>query len=110
MIDNMHCQLLGYSYTGTLERGRSGGRVPKGFTQIIKRWAIAKNLSFSSANDLSRFAYFTAQKIAREGTNLFINGGREDILTEPIRNFADNLTKKISGLFIMELNNKIFEK
>lgn len=49
----------------TLEVGRVGGNVPRGFYYIIKEWAREKGLS---VDNLGTFAYFTARKIAREGT------------------------------------------
>lgn len=52
----------------TLEVGRAGGNVPRGFTDIIEQWSIDKGLSFASPKDRRRFSYLTARKIAREGT------------------------------------------
>lgn len=52
----------------TIEIGREGGRVPAGFYNIIKQWTRDKGLNFASETDRSTFAYFTAKKIAREGT------------------------------------------
>lgn len=52
----------------TLEVGRPGGRVPKGFYQIIKQWSRDKGISFPSEKERSTFAYFLSRKIAREGT------------------------------------------
>lgn len=52
----------------TLEIGRPGGKVPKGFYYLIKQWSRDKGLSFSSESDRQRFSYFTARKIAKSGT------------------------------------------
>ena len=52
----------------TLEVGRAGGRVPRGFTDIIEQWSREKGLTFANEKDRRSFAYFTARKIAREGT------------------------------------------
>ena len=52
----------------TLEVGRRGGRVPMGFTDIIEQWSRDKGLTFPRERDRRRFAYFTARKIARQGT------------------------------------------
>lgn len=53
---------------GTLEIGRKGGKVPRGFYYIIKEWSAEKGLAFDSESERGRFAYFLANKIAREGT------------------------------------------
>lgn len=52
----------------TLEFGREGGKVPRGFYYIIKDWTNAKRLNFANESERATFAYFVAKKIAREGT------------------------------------------
>ena len=52
----------------TLEFGREGGKVPRGFYYIIKDWTNAKRLSFANESERATFAYFVAKKIASEGT------------------------------------------
>ena len=52
----------------TLEVGRRGGKVPMGFSDIIEQWSRDKGLSFPRDRDRRSFAYFTARKIARQGT------------------------------------------
>ena len=52
----------------TLEVGRVGGNVPRGFYYIIREWSRVKGLNFSSESERSTFAYFVARKIARSGT------------------------------------------
>lgn len=52
----------------TLEVGRQGGRVPLGFTEIIEQWSRDKGITFGDEKERRRFAYLTARKIAREGT------------------------------------------
>lgn len=52
----------------TLEVGRPGGRVPKGFYQIIKQWSRDKGIAFASEKERGTFAYFVSRKIAKDGT------------------------------------------
>ena len=68
----------------TLEVGRSGGGVPKGFYQIIREWSREKGLSFGSEAERSTFAYFVARKIAREGTRR--NKQHVDVYSTPVKN------------------------
>lgn len=84
--------LLGRKAFGTLELGRNGGRVPKGFYQIIKQWVIDKGIQVEKPNT---FAYFVARKIANEGTALFRNGGRNDIYSKEIEVTIKNIMDKI---------------
>ena len=52
----------------TLEVGRRGGKVPMGFADIIEQWSRDKGLTFPRERDRRSFAYLTARKIARQGT------------------------------------------
>lgn len=59
---------VGTAPLATLEIGRPGGRVPRGFYYMIKQWTRDKGLTFASESDRQTFSYFTAKKIVREGT------------------------------------------
>lgn len=52
----------------TLEVGRPGGPVPKGFTQILYEWSIAKGIPFDKDSRRRSFAYLLGRRIRREGT------------------------------------------
>lgn len=110
MLTPLHGQLLGYSYSGVLERGRKSGKTPKEFRLIIERWAIAKGITFSSEADRSRFAYFVAQKIRREGTKLYRSGGSIDIFSSAIEEMKETLTKELGVTYQQEIKNQIFTK
>lgn len=85
----------------TLEIGRAGGRVPKGFYYIIREWSREKGLSFSSESERSTFAYFVARKIARTGTLRHVQP--ENIYSQPVavakekilQIFAQNVTRTV---------------
>ena len=110
MLTPLHGQLWGYSYSGVLEQGRRGGKTPKEFRLIIERWAIAKGITFSSEADRSRFAYFVAQKIRREGTKLYRSGGSIDIFSSAIEEMKETLTKELGVIYKQEIKNQIFTK
>ena len=110
MLTPLHGQLWGYSYSGVLEQGRRGGKIPKEFRLIIERWAIAKGITFSSEADRSRFAYFVAQKIRREGTKLYRTGGSIDIFSSAIEEMKETLTKELGVTYQQEIKNQIFTK
>jgi hypothetical protein len=103
-------ELWGNSYVGVLERGRKPGKVPYNFRDILKRWATAKGISFSSEADMNRWAYFVAKKIREEGTLLYARGRREDIFETPINNFIDRITNRIGSIYQSEIENTIFAK
>lgn len=103
-------QLLGAEYIGVLERGRSAGKVPKEFAEIIKKWIVAKGLSFKDNADLNRFANAIAWKIRTEGTELYRSNMTKDIFTTPIYDFKERLTKELSEYVTADLKSKIFKK
>jgi len=53
---------------GTLEVGRTGGKVPAGFTDILEQWSRDKGLVFETESRRKSFAYLLGRKIARDGT------------------------------------------
>lgn len=52
----------------TLEVGRPGGPVPRGFTQILVEWSIAKGIQFDKESHRRSFAYLLGRRIQRDGT------------------------------------------
>ncbi len=97
----------------TMETGRAGGRVPKGFHKIIEQWIRDKGISVyaTSTNpeaNIRSAAYFIAKKIASEGTMLYRRGGNEDIYTQASLDAFSKLSEKLLlrvGSEITKLNN-----
>lgn len=87
--------LFGRRAFGTLETGRRGGRVPKGFYYIILQWVRDKGIQVEKPKT---FAYFVAKKISREGTSLFRQGGRDDIYSNEIPKTTESVLSRITGL------------
>ena len=99
-------KITGRGYFATLETGRKPGATPKGFREIIKKWAVDKGIQvepYEYKSDrphkytaqeagLNRFAGAVANKIRKQGTVLFREGGRKDIYTPAL----DALTEKIT--------------
>ena len=73
----------------TLEFGREGGKVPRGFYYIIKDWTRAKRLSFENESERATFAYFVAKKIARDGTRRHDNNA--DVYSTPTVKARDRI-------------------
>lgn len=90
----------------TLELGRPGGKVPKGFYHIIKEWTREKGMSFGSERERGTFAYFVARKIARAGTRR--NQDPENVYSEPVNvaiaDIRKVLTAGISGAIHAEIS------
>lgn len=59
---------VGTAPLSTLEIGRPGGKVPRGFYYMIKQWTRDKGLQFASESERQTFSFFAARKIAKVGT------------------------------------------
>lgn len=94
--------LWGRSAFGTLETGRKRGKVPAGFWKIIRQWMDDKGIQVEKPDS---FAYLVARKIAREGTQLFRNGGRSDIYSSEIKGTIERMSDKIGLLFGSEVEH-----
>ena len=94
--------LWGRSAFGTLETGRKGGKVPAGFWKIIRQWMDDKGIQVEKPDS---FAYLVARKIAKEGTQLFRNGGRSDIYSPEVKDTVERVSDGIGILFGSEVEH-----
>nr|DAT23348.1 MAG TPA: hypothetical protein [Caudoviricetes sp.] len=94
--------LWGRSPFGTLETGRKPGKVPAGFWKIIRQWMDDKGIQVQKPDS---FAYLVARKIANEGTQLFRNGGRDDIYSPEVKDTVEMVSQGIGILFGSEVEH-----
>lgn len=94
--------LWGRSPFGTLETGRKPGKVPSGFWKIIRQWMEDKGIRVQKPDS---FAYLVARKIANEGTQLFRNGGRDDIYSPEVKDTVERVSQGIGILFGSEVEH-----
>lgn len=85
----------------TLEIGRPGGSVPKGFYYILKQWTRDKGLPFAKESERQTFAYFLAKRIAREGTRR--HEMPEDVYTTPAKEAAQAIQRDFGLLVATEI-------
>lgn len=88
--------LFGRQAFGVLETGRKPGNVPKGFYQIIQQWVHDKGIQVDNPKS---FSYLVARKIAREGTDLYKEGGRADIYSPEIEKTIQNIMNRAFTIF-----------
>ena len=84
---------VGTAPLSTLEIGRPGGGVPRGFYYMIKQWTRDKGLTFASESERQTFSYFTARKIMKKGTQR--NTHHEDVYSTPLQKAQEELQKDI---------------
>lgn len=89
----------------TVEIGRGGGKVPRGFYYLIKQWSRDKGMQFGSETERQRFAYFTARKITREGTRRHTTP--MDVYSTPVNKAVDMLRKNISIAISTNIHNVV---
>ena len=94
--------LWGRSPFGTLETGRKPDKVPAGFWKIIRQWMEDKGIRVQKPDS---FAYLVARKIANEGTQLFRNGGRDDIYSPEVKDTVERVSQGIGILFGSEVEH-----
>lgn len=87
----------------TLEVGRPGGSVPRGFTEILADWSRAKGIAFNSERDRRSFAYLLGRRIQREGT--LRNKYHEDIYSSIITDAANSVVADVINSITVHLHN-----
>ena len=102
-------QLIGYSYVGVLERGRSAGKTPYNFHLIIAKWAEAKGITFSDEKERDRWTKAVAWSIRLRGTVLHKEGYEVDIFSNPIEALIANISNRITPIYSSEITNNIFK-
>ena len=120
--------LLGRHPFATVETGRQGGKVPINFTEILKQWAVDKQISLEPINyvripsdrwqpkytpqqrALNRFAGAVAHKIRTEGSKLYRDGGREDIYSEEVEKSIKAITVGLAALVRSEVITTLNEQ
>ena len=87
----------------TLEIGRPGGSVPKGFYYILKQWTLDKGIPFAKESERQTFAYFLARRIARDGTRR--HKVPEDVYTTTAKEAAQAIQKDLTLLVNTEIKS-----
>lgn len=93
---------VGTAPLSTLEIGRPGGKVPRGFYYIIKQWTRDKGLQFASESERQTFSYFTARKIVKEGTRRHVQP--TDVWSTPVNKAMTEIRKDIRKSILAEIH------
>ena len=104
-----------------MERGRKGGKVPKGFVGIIKQWIIDKGISVAPIpakrrntkytpheRGLNSFSGAVAHKIMTDGTRLFRDKQFNDIFTTAVNEELEQMNNELmlyTAESLAEINN-----
>ncbi len=112
--------LTGRGYFGTLENGRKGGNVPKGFVDIIKQWILDKGIAVEpipykrqvggkytpEERGLNSFAGAIAGMIKKNGTELHrFPNLKKDVYTDGIKRVEANISEALSLDYSIQFND-----
>ena len=89
----------------TLEIGRPGGNVPKGFTDILEQWSRDKGIPFDTDRQRRTFAYLLGRRIAREGT--LRNTHPVDVYTSIILDTVDFVKADVVKMLTVYIHNQL---
>ncbi len=102
--------IYGRRFFQGVETGRPAGRVPYNMTQIIRQWMDDKGISsqFGQTESQKRSAaYLIGQFIKNHGTQLYRNGGRDDIYSivfgEEIPKLEDMIRAKVTESILRDI-------
>lgn len=91
----------------TLEVGRPGGAVPRGFYYIIKQWSIDKGIRFERESKRNTFAYFLSKRIAAEGT--LRHAMPVDIYTKAAKESAKVCTRLVVDAYLEDIKTNLLK-
>ncbi len=99
MVDDNRVQVSGKKYIYVVETGRKAGKMPP--IEGIMKWLETGKVSISGS--IESAAWAIAKKIGEEGSKLFRDGGRTDIITPAVDDQRiDELVNEIANA---EANN-----
>lgn len=95
---------VGVAPLRTIETGTQplGDRIPKGFYYIIKQWTRDKGMQFARESERQTFAFLTARKIARKGTNR--NATPQQVYSEPVKKASNDIRNIVTGILRAEIH------
>ena len=102
-VGNLGGTLYGSRSFLAIQRGRKGGKVPRGFVGIIRQWIIDKGISEERAQ-LSA-ARAIAYSIMKNGTSLYRRGGYDDIYDTAIAEETEKLRPKLLDVFYITIRD-----
>ena len=102
---NIRLKLFGRPFFNTVETGRKptpGKKPSREFIENLKPWAAARGID-------EKAVWAIATKINQKGTNLFMAGGREDIVEPAVDTFVNNVSQGLLNSAADDFQIKIRE-
>lgn len=108
ITDDNHLQILANPYFLYSEKGRTAGKVPRNFMDILKTWIKNKGLSVNPRRD-AQFAFLTMRKIKLYGSKRHRNPSeRVDLLGNVLNKELPELNNILQNRVVLYINDDLF--
>lgn len=105
--DGIHAIVEANNYLVYAEGGRTAGKVPYNFIDILKQWIKDKGLSVNDRED-ARFAYFISKKIKQYGSRRHRDNDVADVLGDVLNKERPKLNDILENRLIVYANDALF--
>lgn len=105
--DDTHIKVLAANYFIYAEGGRTAGKTPYNFVEILKEWISNKGLSVNQKED-ARFAFLIARKIRQYGSKRYRENKQADVLSKPMSEMKPKLNEILENSIIFYINDELF--
>lgn len=105
--DGIHAIVEANNYLVYAEGGRTAGKVPYNFIDILKKWIRDKGLSANDRED-ARFAYFISKKIKQYGSRRYRDNDVADVLGDVLNKERPKLNDILENRLIVYANDALF--
>lgn len=104
-VDNKGLRVYALDYIFNVEYGRAPGKFPP--REAILKWIDEKNLTFDIP--VNSLAFLIARKIARKGTEAFIQGGTDIVADVITPNLIEEIRQEFAGSLIYSIESDLLK-
>lgn len=105
--DGTHVKVLAANYFIYAEGGRTAGKTPYNFVDILKQWIEDKGLSVNPKQD-SKFAFLIARKIRQYGSKRYRDNKPVDVLSKSMSEMTPKLNELLTNEIVLYINDNLF--
>ena len=106
--DGSHLRILAAPYFEYSEKGRTAGKVPYNFMDILKTWISRKGLSVNPKRD-AQFAFLIMRKIKNYGSKRYRNPSeRVDLVGDALNKELPEINEILGTRMVLYINDNLF--
>lgn len=108
-IEDNHVKILADNYFGFAEKGRTAGKVPQNFADILEKWIEDKGLTPIQGTN-RQFAWAIAMKIKNYGSEKYRNPSkRQNVVGAPLNELLPELNNILQNRIVFYINDDLFD-